>query len=143
MEIQLTAQNKVLSGESQLILLNDDKEIKNHGFSKDELAYIAKKRKKKESYILLNQLTHITFVQFTSEWSTKTEAEVLENYRTLGNKICTALNAHNYETVCIGKASKEEYSLAIAEGLALSNYQFLKYKSDQTGKNTLTKIAII
>lgn len=143
MEIQITAQNKTLSGESLVILINTDKELKNHPFSKEELAYIDKKLKNKEKYILLNQLTRITFVQFTSDWSDKSEAEILENYRTLGNKICTALNAHNYQSVCISKASKEEYALAIAEGLALSNYQFLKYKSDQTAKNTLTKIGIL
>jgi len=143
MNTQINAQTKVLKDQSQVILVNNVKELSQWNLNKEELAYIAKKQAAKESYILINQFSHLTFIQFTEDWKKKTEAEQLENYRNLGNKICAALNAHQYKNVCIHAASTENFTLAIAEGLALSNYQFLKYKSDKKQTNTLNSIGII
>ena len=143
MTTQIIAQTKVLKDQSQVIVVNHLKELSQWNLSKEEIAYIAKKQAAKENYILLNQFNQLTFIQITADWKSKSEAEQLENYRNLGNKICTALNAHQYKSVCLNQTAKEEFTVAIAEGMALSNYQFLKYKSDTSHANTLEKIGVI
>lgn len=143
MTTQIIAQTKQVKDQSQVIIVSNAKELSKWGLSKEEQSYIGKKIAAKENFISLNQFNRLTFIQITADWDKKSEAEQLENYRHLGNKICSSINVHQYKIICIHPCAKEDYSLAIAEGIALSNYQFLKYKSDKTQANTLEKIALI
>lgn len=143
MTTQIIAQTKQVKDQSQVIIVNNVKELSKWSLSKEEQAYIGKKTTSKENYIVLNQFNRLTFIQITADWDKKSEAEQLENYRHLGNKICSSINVHQYKSICINPCTKEDYSLAMAEGIALSNYQFLKYKSDKSQANTLEKIALI
>jgi leucyl aminopeptidase len=143
MTTQIIAQTKQVKDQSQVIIVNNVKELSKWSLSKEEQAYIGKKIASKENYIVLNQFNRLTFIQITADWDKKSEAEQLENYRHLGNKICSSINVHQYKSICINPCTKEDYSLAMAEGIALSNYQFLKYKSDKSQANTLEKIALI
>ena len=136
MTTQIIAQTKQVKDQSQVIIVSNAKELSKWSLSKEEQA-------SKENFIVLNQFNRLTFIQITADWEKKSEAEQLENYRHLGNKICSSINAHQYKSICINPCAKEDYSLAIAEGIALSNYQFLKYKSDKSQANTLEKIALI
>ncbi len=143
MTTQIIAQTKQVKDQSQVIIVSNAKELSKWSLSKEEQAYIGKKIASKENYIVLNQFNRLTFIQITADWDKKSEAEQLENYRHLGNKICSSINVHQYKSICINPCTKEDYSLAMAEGIALSNYQFLKYKSDKSQANTLEKIALI
>jgi leucyl aminopeptidase len=77
------------------------------------------------------------------EFEKKNENQILEAYRNLGNKVCAAVNAHKYDTIQIAETTATEAQvLAIAEGVALSNYQFIKYLTD--GKtNSLKTINVV
>ena len=143
MTTQIIAQTKQVKDQSQVIIVSNAKELSKWSLSKEEQAYIGKKIASKENFIVLNQFNRLTFIQITADWEKKSEAEQLENYRHLGNKICSSINVHQYKSICINPCTKEDYSLAMAEGIALSNYQFLKYKSDKSQANTLEKIALI
>jgi leucyl aminopeptidase len=56
--------------------------------------------------------------------------EVTEKMRQAGSRICALLNENKKETACI--VSFDNYlAMAMAEGIALANYQFVKYKSDR------------
>ncbi|OYU95553.1 MAG: peptidase M17 [Bacteroidetes bacterium B1(2017)] len=140
MNIQIHSQAKVSKDQSQLFLLTKKDKAASLGFSKEELAYLTKKQAAGDEYILINRLNSLVFVQYTDEWAKKPEATQLENYRQLGAKICVALNAHLYTSVFLGSANTQ--LLAVAEGIALSNYQFLKYKSGKKKANSLEKIGL-
>ncbi|MDZ4667872.1 MAG: leucyl aminopeptidase [bacterium] len=142
MNIQIKSQGKVQKDQSFLILAKKNDKLQNWNLSKEELAYIKKKQTAKESYILLNRFTHLVFIQFTADWDKKSTAEQLEQHRLLGNKICVAINAHQYTHVYLHATENPTQILAVAEGIALSNYQFLKYKSDKKSTNTLQTIGI-
>jgi len=142
MSIQIISQGKASKDQSQLFLINKKDKLVSFGFSKEEQTYIQKKQKAGDAYVLLNRFSQLVFVQFTEDWEKKTTAEQLENYRNLGNKICSALNAHQYQDVFLDATQNTTEVLAVAEGIALSNYQFLKYKSDQKKAHTLQKIAV-
>ncbi len=69
--------------------------------------------------------------------------KVSELLRKSGAKICTVLNENKKESVNI-ISDDHKASLALAEGIALSNYQFLKHKSDKKKLgNSLSEINII
>jgi len=68
----------------------------------------------------------------------------LENARGAGARLCKLLNAHKGEIVSLAgikKALSAKDTYAFLEGIALSNYQFLNYKSKKT-YNTLKEIQI-
>lgn len=69
------------------------------------------------------------------------ESDSKEKLRLAGHKVRTHLNKSATEITIV---SKKEYSLFVAEGLALSNYQFLKYFKDASiKKNALEKINVV
>lgn len=67
-----------------------------------------------------------------------------ERLRKHGATVADAVNAHKGKEVYIyNQSSSPELSLAAAEGIALANYQFVKYKKDATkNANTLQSIII-
>jgi len=69
------------------------------------------------------------------------ESDSKEKLRVSGHKVRTHLNKSTTEITIV---SKKEYSLVVAEGLALSNYQFLKYFKDANKKKyALEKINVV
>lgn len=143
MQTTIHLQNKAISGKSTLYLCNKKDKLAILGFDKNEEAYIQKKLKADEHYILINRLNALIFIQFTDDFIKKTSAEKLESYRGLGQKMCVALNAHGYKEVLLSSNKNNvEQVLAVAEGCALANYEFLKYKSEPKKKHTLENILV-
>lgn len=140
MSIKISTRKGAAENQSQLFLLSKKDKLSQIGFNQTEINYITKKQKAGDSYILLNRFTDLIFIQFTDDWHKKNNEVQLENCRGLGQKICTALNAHGYSDVYLNIHPKHELLLAVAEGLALSNYQFLKYKSDKPKANSLSQV---
>ncbi|MEI7977526.1 MAG: leucyl aminopeptidase [Bacteroidota bacterium] len=143
MTTKISVSNKYNEKQTTLFITNKKSDWQNHGFSKAEVAYIEKKIKAEDTFITINQFERLVFIQLVEEFEKKNANETLESYRGLGNKICTAVNAHKYDAIQIAEAEDlEEQALAVAEGAALSNYQFIKYLSK--GKaNTLKNISIV
>lgn len=70
------------------------------------------------------------------------DEQVLEKLRINANKIAEFLNNEKLTEISV-HAKNTKYSLAFAEGLALGNYQFLRYYSDaDKRKNTLKECQI-
>lgn len=66
--------------------------------------------------------------------------KLLEGLRKQGHGICAALNKARASSVQI-LADDAAHGMAMAEGIALSNYQFLKYRKDKKEKaNSLKRI---
>jgi leucyl aminopeptidase len=67
--------------------------------------------------------------------------KTLEFCRVQGHEIGKMLNADMATTVLLESCNTDAYTLAVAEGMALGNYQFLKYFSDaEKRRNTLKSI---
>ena len=69
----------------------------------------------------------------------KTEGLKAEKARVLGASICAELNKNKTEDVVVKALSKNDASLFLVEGLALANYQFLKYFKDKEAKSNSLK----
>lgn len=143
MHTSIQLKTKASNNKSALYLANKKSDFKSLGFDKKEVDYINKKISAKENLILVNQLTRLVYIQLIEEVEGKDEPQQLELLRGTGNKLCTALNAHKYAEVELQSlVANDEWLLAIAEGCALSNYQFIKYKSEQD-LNTLKTITVV
>ena len=95
--------------------------------SKNELQYVSKKFKNdKKRFFSINQLKRIVFVQIIE--NKKEEYLTKENYRDAGNSLVKRINENKSSSVqVVDGINNGEYAIACAEGLALGNYQFLKY----------------
>jgi leucyl aminopeptidase len=94
-----------------------------------EQEYIGKRLTGEKNMALLNRLDHL-LVFCSLENKDVSPGNLLENARKAGFDLHGLLNDHNVEmlTVVNGGVEQEE-CIAFAEGLALTNYQFLKYLS--------------
>ncbi len=128
---------------NRIILVKKDAEL--DGFIPDpaELTYVNERLVGEKNVALLNRLDHVLIFRCLE----KTEILLstrLENARKAGFELHPVLIDHDVESVTVinGGVDQEE-SVAFAEGLALTNYQFLKYLSgDPSRKHSLNEISL-
>lgn len=127
--------------ENLVFLITDIKNLDHKYFCSEELDYIRLFHKEhKKDLFAFNKLNNWFFVQFIEK--ERNRVLRLENYRVAGGKILNQINENKLNSIVIvDSESKQEESLAFAEGMALKNYQFLKYKKEQAEKlNSLNTI---
>lgn len=108
-------------------ILNDESQLANIEVTKEELAYIKKEWKAKQSHVALNRLEYHVFFIFVEK---PFDTYVHEELRKKGAKLTHILNSLKIQDIYIDNQSQiENAAYCLAEGMALSNYQFLKYKS--------------
>lgn len=109
-------------------------------YSKEELAYVKGELKNKKKLITINQYKRTIFLQVL-ESDGKERYMQLEQFRRAGHQLAGMLNRLKATEVIIANDNLKEELLCMAEGMALANYQFLKYKTE-SDKNTLDVIGI-
>ena len=130
-----------LKSDHLVLLASDIDSIERKHLSKNELDYVRKQAKSKASLIVVNKYSRLVIVSLVAT-NGKSEFKILESFRRAGDAVCATLNKAKAQSVSvISKEGSDEIS-AFAEGLALGNYQFLKYKSDPE-KNSLQKVSFI
>lgn len=143
MQVTINVKKKAAINASTLYLAGAKTDWKTLGLDKKEIDYVKKKITEKETFVTVNQFTRLVFIQIDTDLTDTTDPKQLENLRAVGSKVCGILNAHkqtSIDVVCLSE--NQEMLLALAEGCALSNYQFIKYKSEQD-KNSLSTINLI
>lgn len=143
MQTTIQLKSKASGKNSALYLVNKKTDLKTLGLSKNEIDYAKKKNTDGDSFVTINHFTHLSFIQFIGEFADYSEPKLLETLRGIGNKVCGIANAHKYKTLeVITTVNEDQWMLPIAEGCVLSNYQFIKYKSDKDA-NALTQIHLL
>ena len=130
--------NESPSGKAKIYLIKDLSELSNLGLNSDEVSYFETKLEKELSSASLNKIGEYVFVVRGKEEYDHLEVEKL---RKMGAKIQASVNGEKIETCSISGGANV---MAIAEGMVLSGYQFLKYfdKADEK-KNSLSTIEIV
>lgn len=107
-----------------------------------EIKYVAQKIKDDEKSIIINQLTRIVYIKIKDD--KKTGYALAENLRVEGATMGGLLNKHKYKEVqIIDLTGDDANALSMAEGMALANYQFLKYRKEAKKEtNSLTSILV-
>lgn len=130
--------------QSLVILCSTFKNKADYSLTKEQASYIENDIKVNEKkFVSLNALSRLVFVVLIDE--KKDHFTTLESIRKHGATVCDALNAGKHKEVCcLNELHNQEYSLSLAEGVALSNYQFIKHKpSAKKQTNTLSNINIV
>lgn len=133
--------NKIKQDDNLILLTTDVNNIDLNHLTKEEKNYASKviKEHKKET-VVFDRLGRFVFVQIIKE--EKEEYKRLENCRKAGDILAGKLNDLKAKSVVVVDVDgKGPETLAVVEGMALGNYQFLKYKSDKKKKaNSLLSV---
>ena len=131
--------HKIKDGEHRVFLATKPELLDADDFSLDEMAFINKQYKKhKKTSFEINRYTHWVFVFFMKEG--ESHSSLLEKYRKAGDSILPTIRENHISKIAVNhQASDIEALAAFAEGMALGNYQFLKYKKDKDEKESALK----
>ncbi len=127
---------------SGITLFYEDEATRLHDLDKQQLSFIKKELENGNTLILLQELgSYHYYVALKKE---AINPDLLEAVRCTGVRILQTLNQAKIKEVCIlNETSEGALSLAMAEGMALANYQFLKYFTQKkTKENSLKTIHV-
>jgi leucyl aminopeptidase len=115
---------------NQLYIIDDVKSLKKITTLTDkERKYIQQAIDAEQSMITINQYDGLKFIYFLK--AKKTDWQTTEACRKAGVELQVLCNKHKLSEVTITSfIASHNAAYAIAEGIALTNYQFLKYRSD-------------
>jgi leucyl aminopeptidase len=130
------------ASDSLLILTGSPKDLPQKIFTKKETDYISKEIKSGRTSIVVNQYDRVICI-FKADTSVHKDL-LLEQCRKAGDGFLPVLNKAGIKrVVLVDTSGDKQLILAVAEGMALGNYQFLKYKkSKNKDTNSLREIAI-
>jgi leucyl aminopeptidase len=134
--------NSTVFKDNLVIITSKFSNDKKYGLSAEELNYITAQLKNDKKLVTVNQFNRLVFVVITDD---KADTYIRnEKLRKAGNEISGRLNEAKKTAVSITtETNKSSDTLALAEGMALGNYQFLLYRSKAAKeKHTLTDIRI-
>jgi leucyl aminopeptidase len=118
------------SSKNQLYIIDDVKSLKKiTTLSDKEHKYIQQAISADQSIITINQYDGLKFIYHLK--TKKTESQTTEACRKSGAELLAVCNKHKLVDITITSfIASHNAAYAIAEGMALANYQFLKYRSD-------------
>lgn len=114
----------------QLYIVDDASHIKLISELNDgEKSFASKAFKNEQQYVVVNQYNRFIFIYFLKV--KKTDWQTFETCRKAGAELQTMMNAQKLQEITITNlTSLSNAAYILAEGIALANYQFLKYRSD-------------
>ncbi len=140
----ISKKNQYDSKHSLAIICNAFKNKTEYALTKEQADYISNQIKTNDKkFITINDLNRLVFVILVDEKNN--HYKTLEAIRKHGSSITDQLNAEKRTHVAlVSELSSSDYVVALAEGIALSNYQFIKHKpSAKKNVNSLTTISVI
>lgn len=111
--------------------------------NKDGAAYVRQAVKNDITSLLLPRAKgNNIIVQFLK--TNEDESYCMEDVRIAGNELLTMLNQYKVDSVVVSNVHPENMTAAFVEGMALGNYQFLKYfKNKKEKTNSLKSIKVM
>jgi leucyl aminopeptidase len=127
----ISKKSTINSNDNLVVLCNKNSSFGNYGLSKAEIDFIKNEiSEKSKKQICINQLHRLVIIQLIDGENEKYKN--LEKLRKAATTIHSQIVDFKIEEISIVDAeNKSSETLAFAEGLALNNYQFLKYKKDK------------
>ncbi len=139
----ITQSNDVSKAGNLVLLVNDKTDWKSlTNILSPELAKTAQaKFKQKVNPFVLNSGSEVLYViNFESKGA---QWQIDEAARKFGYQICRSVNANKFDAVAVYNATGTvSVAKAFVEGLALSNYSFLKYFTKEKNEKSLKKILV-
>jgi leucyl aminopeptidase len=140
----ISKKNQYDSKHSLAIICDTFKNKTEYALTKEQADYITHEFKTNDKkFVAINTLTRLVFVILVDE--KKNHYTTLESIRKHGSSITDQLNAEKRTHIALmSELSSADYIVALAEGIALSNYQFIKHKpSAKKSAHTLSTISVV
>jgi leucyl aminopeptidase len=135
--IQISAGKK--SNDNHVIITENASRFDNSLLDKKELTFISNEVKKKNFLIPVTQDKRTIFLHVIDQ---KGDAhKIREAFRKAGSDLAAKLNGQHIGSVTVLPSVEPDLTLAYVEGICLSNYQFLRYKSKKK-LNSLKKVSV-
>lgn len=134
---------KSKGNDHKILLVETVENLEKQGLSKEETAFVLKQLKDNDKKkTVINRYHQWIYIQLVE--TEKETYKVLEKCRKAGDSLLSHINDYKIESITIQDFTQTEgAALALAEGMALGNYQFLKYKKEaKDKKNSLKNILI-
>ena len=126
------------------VLIRNETDL-SHPLLKSHQNIISQKMNERDNgYISIYTDSMVLIVAVFKDSKDKSDAELMEEARVKGGNIAKRINYEKSNSVLVVRASNSISTtelLAFTEGIALSNYQFLKYKSEKK-ENSLQKVLV-
>lgn len=136
----LITQNESVSA-NKIILLRDNLSFEKTGLNPEELLYLRRRMEQNDGsgWIEINRFEYSIFVALAGSDNDAPTSSRLEKIRRAGAQICQQLNKYRYTSALItGIDVEEDELMALAEGIVLANYQFIKlFSNPDKKKNSL------
>jgi leucyl aminopeptidase len=132
------------SKQSLAIICSTFKNKTEYALTKEQADYIANDIKTHDKkFICINTLSRFVCVILVDD--KKSHYSTLESIRKNGATLTDHLNSEKRTSVSIiNELTNPDYAIALAEGMALANYQFIKHKpTAKKNANTLTSINVV
>jgi leucyl aminopeptidase len=133
---------KISKIDNLVYIIKNKNEIENLNLTLEEIEYLKTNINRENELVYINRYFQSIFIVILKDISQ--HDKILEKYRRIGvdiQKIAVTQNIKNL--YIINYVIDSEFEFALAEGIALSNYQFLKYFSDsEKKKNSLESIYV-
>lgn len=130
---QIKAAKNALLNLSSVTLFFEDEISKLTELDKQQISYFKKELEQQKDQIILQELN--IWHYYVPVKKEAANPELLEKLRVKGCQLQSTLNANKQSEVCVINLTTEpEFSMALTEGMALANYQFLKYLKDKKKK---------
>ena len=124
MDLHLSLSKDFSKQQSLVLLCKSLDHIAEFDLNTEEKKYLEKALKNEQKSMLINRYSHCIFVVITSD--------DLEKIRLSANSLHPIIIKEKIEDITVVDCCKNSSeSLAFVEGLALTNYQFLKYFKDK------------
>ena len=137
MSIRLELSKKLSGKDPLVVMVSKRTNLKEYLQKAEEIEYV--KNKLENSFIVsLNQLYRSLY--FLKEKETEDPHKRQENFRRSGYEISAICKKEKIRSIQL--CGDEEATLALAEGLLLASYQFLKYKTKPTA-HPLNSVSIV
>lgn len=134
MDLLISLAKHIPNNQSLVLLCQSIDDLSSFSFGEEEKKYIQNSFENESKSVTINRYDHFVFVQKTDE--------KLEGNRLAANALHSSICKEKIEDITIVDLSNQpKVAWAFTEGLAISNYQFLKYFSDKK-ENSLKKISL-
>jgi leucyl aminopeptidase len=136
MKLTLEISKAISAKDNLAIIVNSKTNLKQFLKKAEEIEYV-KKGLEDSTFASLNQLYRNLY--FIKEIETSNYNKKIENLRICGCELLSELKKEKIKSIQL--CGNEDEILALAEGLMLTNYQFLKYKTKKN-QNALKTISL-
>ncbi|MCB0767043.1 MAG: peptidase M17, partial [Flavobacteriales bacterium] len=139
--ITLTKSTRPAAARDTLVILNDVGQLRALDLERGDRQYLIEQLNADPQLAVCDVSGRLVLVHLVQDAA---RSRQLEKARRAGDAMVARLNAaKRTEAQLISSQDDTDLTLALAEGVALGNYAFRKYKSDEKGAPSMEKLSIV